>query len=147
MPTTKSKSILELPEITDAGDYWVLGTMQGDTPDKIYSGRFLLSSLKAQVALQLERRIPLVMEAPQFTMLITEQMTLYKVDASNTATITISGVNADTGVTNMPATNVTPNSNTDIRIPSGRTLVTFSVTRTLTDATAYLFIYAKAILP
>lgn len=145
--STANKSILELPEIKDTGDYWVLGTLQGDTPDKIYSGRFLLSSLAKQTALQLERRIPLVLEASQFTMLITEQMTLYRVDASNTATITISGVDADTGQVKMPAANVTPNSDTDILIPSGRTLVTFSVTRTLTDATAYLFIYAKAILP
>jgi len=143
---TANKSILELPEITDPGDYWVLGTMQGDTPDKIYSGKFLLYSLKAQVALQLERRIPLTLETSKHTMLLTEQTTMYRVDAVNTATISISGVDADTGQANMPVYDVTPNSDTDILIPSGRTLVTFSVTRTLTDSTAYLFIYAKAIL-
>lgn len=40
---TTTKSILELPEITGTGDYWVLGSKQGTEPGQTFSGRYSLS--------------------------------------------------------------------------------------------------------
>lgn len=43
MPTTKSKSILELPIIEDTNGFWVLGSKQGTAPEQTFSGRYPLS--------------------------------------------------------------------------------------------------------
>jgi hypothetical protein len=132
----RDKSILDLPIIEDTNGFWVLGSKQGITPEQTFSGRYSLSDFLDEFAkkLQLERRLSLTMETAEMTMLIGERMTIYRVEASNVSSVAINGQT------------VSVNANVNIEIQP-MTLVKFAPVRTLTDATAYLFIYAKAILP
>jgi len=128
------KTILELPEITDVSDFWILGSKWDKTEEDVYSGRYLLADYINEVAkkLQLERRLSINMElASPYDMFIGEAMTIYKVQGLNVSTLKINGVN------------VTLETNVNINIPA-KSVVTFSVERQLTDPKAYLFIYARA---
>lgn len=131
----RDKSILDLPIIEDTNGFWVLGSKQGTAPGQTFSGRYSLSDFLDDFAkkLQLERRLSLTMEMAEMTMLIGERMTIYRVEASNVSSVAING----------QTVNVNANVNIEIQ---PMTLVKFAPVRTLTDATAYLFIYAKAIL-
>jgi hypothetical protein len=89
---------------------------------------------EAAKALQYERRIPLTLEKSSQDMLIAEEMTIYRVDAVNVASLTIT---VDGSVTSIPV-----NDEAEVLIPA-MSVATFSIVTELTDATAYLYIRAK----
>jgi hypothetical protein len=124
----------ELPEIDDPGGFWILGS-KTESNGALTSGKYLFENLAEYAKrLQLERRlsINLGLSSP-YEMFIGEAMTIYRVEALNTSTVTINGnqVETDTAVS--------------IHIPA-KSLVQFSATPEGTDPVAYLFIYAKATL-
>lgn len=124
----------ELDTIVEADDFFIFASKT--LPDGSYeSGRILFTDLQEAVKrLQLERRLSITMGSSVHQMFIGEQMTIYKVEGLNVGTLKVNNVsvNLDTTV--------------NVVIPA-KSLVTFTVTTQLTDPTAYLFIYAKAILP
>jgi len=126
----------ELPILQDdLGDFWLFCSKEN--PNNTFdSARFNLTEYLGiiQSNLQLERRLAITAETAQITMFIGESMTIYKVEADNVASLKINGIN--TAI------------DTDISIPiDSKSKVVFEIVRKLTDPAAYLFIYAKAILP
>lgn len=84
--------------------------------------------------LLLERRIQLTMESASQSMLIGEEMTIYRVEASNVASLTMT-----IGSTITP---IGVNTGVSVTIPAGA-IPTFTVVTLLTDSTAFLYIKAK----
>ncbi|MDR2954402.1 MAG: hypothetical protein LBV43_04910 [Prevotella sp.] len=80
--------------------------------------------------MQMERRLTLNMGTATMDVYIDEPMTIYKVAGYNVATVKVNGVN------------VVLDATVSVSIPA-KSVVTFECTRTLTDPTAYLYIYAK----
>lgn len=127
----------ELPIIADSevDNMWVFASTESQN-GIFTSGRYRLGDFLGEIAktLQLERRISLRMETDATDMFIGENMTIYRVESRNVASLKINGVN-------------TPmDSSISINIPP-KSLVTFNIEFQMSDPVAYLFIYAKAILP
>lgn len=123
----------ELPILSeDTGDFWVFCSRE-NKDGTFDSVRFNLSEyLKlAEDKIQLERRICLNMETNTHTMFIGEAMTIYKVNGSNVASLTINDVDVPIDSTDTPI---------DI---DEKSFVTFTIDRELTNPTAYLYVYAR----
>jgi hypothetical protein len=80
--------------------------------------------------LLLERRLTLKMETAAIDLYIDEPMTIYKVAGHNIASLKIND------------TDVIIDATLSVGIPA-KSIVRFEATRTLTDPTAYLYVYAK----
>ena len=120
-----------LKTIEDPKGFYIFGSIEKD--GKIESGKCLFDKLER---LQLERRISLTMETTEVEMFIGEEMTIYKVDTLNVKSLTID---------NETFTNLN-NIQLEKKIEK-RSKVKFTIETLASDPTAYLFIYAKAILP
>jgi len=131
---TAAIPLSELPVIDDneTGDFWLFASTE-DNNGVFESKRYNLSEYLKTVkgALQLERRISLSIGSDIQTMFIGEGMTIYKTEALNISTLKINGQDVTTGA------------DVNIEVPP-RSLVTFETTRTTTDPTGYIFIYARA---
>lgn len=121
-----------LPMIKDPKGFYIFGSKETED-GKMESGKCLFDNLER---LQIERRIALTMETKEMEMFIGEEMTIYKVDADNVASLTID---------KEKFTNVN-NIEFNKKIEK-RSIVKFTIETESTDSTAYLFIYAKAVLP
>lgn len=124
----------ELPEINTPEGFWIFGSRS--LSDGSYeSGKYLFENiLQYAKNIQLERRISLRMENESTDMFIGEHMTIYRVEAKNVSSLKINNQDVVT--------------DTDISIEiAPKSIVSFDITFQLTDPVAYLFIYAKAILP
>lgn len=124
----------ELETITEADNFFVFASKI--EPNGTYtSGRILFTNLQETVKrLQLERRLSITMASSVHQMFVGEKMTIYRVEGLNVDTLKINDIN------------INLNANVNIVIPA-KSLVTFAITTQLTDPSAYLFIYAKAVLP
>ncbi|MDR1717437.1 MAG: hypothetical protein ACK5KN_13210 [Dysgonomonas sp.] len=120
-----------LKTIEDPKGFYIFGSIEENGVMK--SGKCKFDTLDR---LQVERRISLTMETTAMEMFIGEEMTIYKVDALNVKSLTID----DETFTNLN------NIQLDKKIEK-RSKVRFMIETQTTDPTAYLFIYAKAILP
>lgn len=118
----------ELDIITEPKGFYIFGSIEENGEMK--SGRCLFDKLEK---LQLERRISLTMETKEVEMFIGEEMTIYKVETDNVASLTI----GDETFTNLN------NIQLDKKIEK-RSKVKFTIEPLTSDPTAYLFIYAKA---
>lgn len=131
MADIKAIKLSDLNEIKDPDSFFVFASRTADD-GTFESGKVRFDELGEIVKnLQLERRISLTMEALETEMFIGEEMTIYRVEASNVSTLKINN------------TAVTPGTNIKLEIPKS-SIVTFSITRQNTDPKGYLFIYAKA---
>jgi hypothetical protein len=124
----------ELPEIAEPNGFWIFGS-KAESNGALTSGKYLFENLAEYAKqLQLERRlsINLGLSSP-YEMFIGEAMTIYRVEALNASQVTING------------TTVATNKNISVNI-AAKSLVGFHAMPASTDATVYLFIYAKATL-
>lgn len=130
---TTAIPLSSLPEIKDnPGDFWVFASTEAGN-GSMESGKFNLAEYLngANKMLQLERRISLTMETNTHTMFIGETMSIYKIETLNVSKLVINEQEVS-----LPLAE-------PIEIPP-RSLVSFTIERSATDPTAYLFIYAKA---
>ncbi|GAB6122265.1 hypothetical protein [Dysgonomonas termitidis] len=120
-----------LDTIENPKGFYIFGSIEENGVMK--SGKCKFDTLER---LQLERRISLTMETKEMEIFIGEEMTIYKVDVLNVKSLTID----DEIFTNLNSIQL------DKKIEK-RSKVKFIIETQTTDPTAYLFIYAKAILP
>lgn len=134
---TKAIPLSELPEIEDITGYWVFGSTESQN-GAFESGRFSLARYLGVAVdkLQLERRINFTVESEIHEMLISEPMTIYKVDSEKLDKLEIS---QDSGATwtNMPL-----KGNANIVI-SARKVIKFRFTYTSLSTKAFINLFAK----
>ena len=128
-------ALSSLAEIDDPAGFWIFGSKdKGD--GTIESGRYLFENLAEYARrLQLERRLTFTMERSAMDLFIDEPMTIYKVSAVNVGKLSLVIGGVETVV------EVNSNKELEIEIPA-KSIVTFNATRLLTDAVAYLYVYA-----
>lgn len=134
---TRAIPLSELPIIEDVTGYWLFGSTENQN-GAFDSGRFSLSRYLATAVdkLQLERRINFTVESETHEMLISEPMTIYKVDSEKLDKLEIS---QDRGAT---WTNVPLSGSVNITV-SVRNIVTFRFTYSTLSTRAFINLFAK----
>jgi len=138
----KNKSIMELPEITDLDDYWVLGSKQGETEEEIFSGRYLLPKYiqEATQKIMLERRVHFKIYKDVEEIFLDEPTTIYKISTRNISSLSINGQD----VALLPVDGYDGVSEAETALDFDiHQVITVSSVKQLTDPSAFIYIYAK----